>query len=103
MGTCYIIVIMNVTGRKKLDEFSKRHADARSAIAAWYYEVLYAEWRTPIEIKEKYLSVSFLGNNKICFNIKGNNYRLIAIVEFSFGIVHVEWIGTHAEYSKKSF
>jgi len=42
----------------------------------------------------------YIGNSRYVFNIKGNDYRLVAVVLFSIGMVTVCFIGTHAEYDK---
>ncbi len=32
--------------------------------------------------------------------IRGNRYRLVAAVNYAFGIVYIRFVGTHAEYDK---
>jgi len=61
------------------------------------------QWKTPQDIKIRYASASFLTNNKVIFNIKGNNHRLVVAVFYQNGTAVIEWIGTHAEYDKKKF
>jgi mRNA interferase HigB len=56
--------------------------------------------QTPQAIKDQYRSASFVGNNRVVFNIKGNDYRLITAVAFKFGAVYIKFIGTHAEYDR---
>ena len=57
--------------------------------------------QVPREIALRYPRASILpGGHRVVFRIKGNRYRLIAIVEFVGGIVGVRWIGTHAEYDR---
>ena len=46
---------------------------------------------------------SFLAENRVIFNIKGNTYRLVVKARYQHGIVLIEWIGTHAEYDKQDF
>ncbi|QGL26464.1 hypothetical protein GJV52_07170 [Neisseria brasiliensis] len=48
-------------------------------------------------------TADFLADNRVIFNIRGNHYRLVVKVRYINGIVKIEWIGTHAEYSKKDF
>ncbi|MFQ5584199.1 MAG: type II toxin-antitoxin system HigB family toxin, partial [Calditrichia bacterium] len=55
---------MQVIKRKAMVDFIRKHADARSSLESWYYEVKQAEWKTPGDIKAKYASVSFLSNNR---------------------------------------
>jgi mRNA interferase HigB len=90
-------------GLLKLDEFKKKHADVRGPLDAWTAEAKAAQWKSHQCIKDRYRSADFLPDNKVIFDIKGNNYRLLIKVNFERGIVVVEWIGTHAEYDKKRF
>ena len=45
-------------------------------------------------------TASIVGNKRVVFNIRGNNYRLIAAVNFDHGIVYIRFVGTHGEYEK---
>jgi mRNA interferase HigB len=92
---------MLLVGRKKLDDFSGAHADARPWIANWIADTEAERWRTPQDIKRSYASASFLPGNVVIFNVKGNNYRLEVQVAYNTGVVVVRWIGTHAEYTKR--
>lgn len=94
---------MRVLGRDKLLECGAKHADAKKALDAWYKEAESTAWLTSQDIKNKYRSADFLSDNRVIFNIKGNHYRLVVKVRYQNGIVVVEWVGTHAEYSKKKF
>ncbi|EIM01263.1 type II toxin-antitoxin system HigB family toxin [Rhodanobacter sp. 115] len=57
-------------------------------------------WTAPQDIKARYASASFVGNNRVVFNIKGNTYRLIVAVAYRFQTVYIKFIGTHAEYDR---
>ena len=67
---------------------------------AWYQEVEKAKWNNLNELKLEYPNASILENNRVCFNIKGNNYRLIVKINFPYQMVWIRFIGTHAEYDK---
>lgn len=92
---------MRIVGRDGLDEFCRAHADARSWIANWLADAEAAQWRTSQDIKRSYASASFLPENLVIFNVKGNRYRLEVQVAYRTGIVVVRWFGTHAEYTKR--
>ena len=94
---------MHLTNLKVLEEMKQAHADARGALEAWRTEVEDARWESTHDVKERFATASFLADNRIIFNIKGNSYRLVVKVRFSNGIVLIEWGGTHAEYDKKNF
>ena len=94
---------MKVLGRNTLVEFGRKHADSKKALDAWFDEAKHADWQTPQDIKNRYNSADFLSDNRVIFNIKGNNYRLVIKVRYENDLVVIEWVGTHAEYDKKSF
>ena len=89
---------MRVIATRHLRDFSLRHADAASALRAWAREARNAEWKTPQDIKNRFASSSFLRGNRVVFNLKGNEYRLVVAVAYRFGIVFIKFVGTHAEY-----
>lgn len=94
---------MRILNLPRLEEYKQAHADIRGQLDAWRNEVECETWQTPQDIKRRYKSVDFLADNRVIFNIKGNSYRLVVQVRYRGGIVLIEWIGTHAEYSKKKF
>ena len=94
---------MQLLGLIKLDVFKKTHADARGALDAWQAEVQVAQWTGPQDVKSRYPSASFLADNRVIFNIKGNTYRLVVKARYQNEIMLIEWIGTHAEYDKLKF
>lgn len=94
---------MRLIGRDKLRTFGQKHANAKKALDAWFHEAGNGNWQTPQDIKRRYGSADFLANNRVIFNIKDNHYRLVVKVRYQNGIVVIEWVGTHAEYDKKSF
>jgi mRNA interferase HigB len=36
----------------------------------------------------------------VVFNIKGNDYRLVAAVQYQAGVVAIRFCGTHGEYDE---
>lgn len=92
---------MRIVGREKLDYFVRAHADARAWIENWIADTEKARWRMPRDIKSDYASASFLANNVVIFNVKGNHYRLEVLVAYNAGAVVIRWAGTHAHYSKR--
>lgn len=91
---------MKVVGLEILDEFINQHGDVRGQIAVWISEATEASWQTPGEIRVRYVTASFLSDNRVVFNIKGNRYRLEVKVSYKNQVVLIKRIGTHAEYSK---
>jgi len=91
---------MRIISRKALREFWESHADAQQPLQAWYHDVKKATWRSPDQIKKIYHTASVLSNNRVVFNIKGNKYRLVVVVQYKYGIVYIRFVGTHKEYDK---
>jgi mRNA interferase HigB len=73
---------------------------ARSQYQAWLDIVTRAEWRNPEDVKAAYPKASILKASRVVFNIKGNDYRLVARLQYQAGILAVRFFGTHAEYDK---
>ena len=90
---------MRVIAVKSLRDFSAKHPQAKQALLAWHDEACKANWQKPADIKRHYASASFVGNNRVVFNIKGNDFRLIVALAYKLGVVYIKFIGTHAQYN----
>jgi mRNA interferase HigB len=91
---------MRIISRKMLKEFWERHPDIRQPLQAWYDDAKHAEWKSPSDIKAIYRNASFVGNNRVVFNLKGNSDRLVVAIRYENGIVFIRFVGTHQEYDR---
>lgn len=91
---------MRIIAFKTLREFWARHPPAEMPLRGWYTEVSHADWKTPVAIKAIHRNASFLPNNRVVFNIKGNDFRLVVAVRYTQGLMFVRFIGSHAEYER---
>jgi mRNA interferase HigB len=91
---------MRIISKKTLREFWKIHADAEQPLKAWHAKAKLAEWKTSNDIKNDYRNASFVANNRIIFNIKGNTYRLVVAINYDFGIIYIRFVGNHKDYDK---
>lgn len=91
---------MRIISKARLRTFWTRYADAEEPLLAWYREVEKEDWSKPSQVKEKYRNASFVEGNRVVFNIKGNDYRLVVKINYPYRVVYVRFIGTHAEYDK---
>ncbi len=91
---------MRVIAKKILRDFWKSHTDSEQQLKAWFQEASNAQWKSPNKIKIEYPSASFLPENRVVFNIKGNHYRLIVKINYDYQMVWIRFIGTHADYDK---
>ncbi len=91
---------MRVIARKTLKDFWENHTDARQPLQAWYADVKRSVWKKPSDIKGVYRNASFIANNRVVFNIKGNKYRLVVVIQYEHSIVYIRFVGTHREYDR---
>jgi len=91
---------VRIISKKVLREFWEKHADSEQQLKSWFQETNGVEWKNTKQIKKEYPSASFLADNRVVFNIKGNKYRLIVKINYDYSMVWVRFIGTHAEYDK---
>jgi len=73
---------------------------ARSQYEAWFDIVGYARWRNPEDVKASYPKASILKAGRVVFNIKGNDYRLVAALQYRAGALAIRFFGTHNEYDR---
>jgi mRNA interferase HigB len=91
---------MHVISEKKLRECWQIHPEAEQALKAWNAEAKKAHWITPEAIKQRYPTADILRDNRVVFNIKGNDYRLVVKIHYNTKTVYIRFVGTHAEYGK---
>ncbi len=91
---------MRVVSKNKLVEYYNKHANSKTALEEWHNKVSKSEWSHLNELKQQFLSADYVVNNRVVFNLKGNDYRLIAIVIYLSQKIYVRWIGKHDEYEK---
>lgn len=77
-----------------------RHPEAKKAIELWNSEIKQHEFKSLNELKEVYKSASIIANNRIVFNIKGNDFRLLVKINFHTRQIFIIWFGSHREYDK---
>lgn len=94
--------VMRVVGREKLARFCSAHPEARNWIARWLGEAEAATWENPQVIRDRFPAASFLAENQVIFNVKGNSFRLEVVVAYRTGTVQVVWAGTHAQYDRRN-
>lgn len=97
---------MRIIARRTLREFvagragHKDRSALKAALDAWFDEVRKARWTSTADVKRRYATASIVSAERIVFNIKGNDYRLVAAVDFEKGIVWIKWIGPHKDYDR---
>ncbi len=93
---------MVVIAHRALREFyeTRGREDSKEALECWYAIVKRAQWKNLAELKSVYPRTDYVGNDRYVFNIKGNKYRIVALILFQIRTVYIRFVGTHEEYDK---
>ena len=91
---------MRIIALRALRDFWRKHPDAEVPLRSWYAAASRARWRSPADVKSAYRNASFIANNRIVFNVKGNDYRLVAAVHYNREMMFIRFVGTHREYDR---
>jgi mRNA interferase HigB len=78
----------------KLRKSVKEHLDS------WYAEAARAEWKSPAALKQQFRSANIISRERVVFNIKGNDYRLVVSINYEVQVLLIKWLGTHKEYDR---
>lgn len=91
---------MHIIKRKTLIDFYTREPRSKDALEDWFYKTKTSVWTCFADVKRTFNSVDNVGHQHYVFNIKGNDFRLVAVIKFSIGNVLIRFVGTHKEYDK---
>lgn len=91
---------MRVLAKKILREFWESYPDTEEQLKSWFQETVKGKWPNPNFVKDQFPNSRLISNNRVIFNIKGNQYRLIVRVNYKYQMVYVRFIGTHEDYDK---
>src|SRR5579872_3699643 len=97
---------MRIIARRTLRQFvetRRGHKDykaLKATLDAWFDEARKARWTSTADVKRHYATASIVSADRIVFNVKGNDYRLVVAVDFEKAILWFKWIGTHRDYDK---
>jgi len=91
---------MRIIAKRTLISYYQDNASSKKSLEAWFKEVEDSDWEKPGDVIKDYPFADVITGKRFVFNIKGNNFRLVADIEFKLKIVFIVWIGTHANYDK---
>ena len=91
---------MQIVSFRKLREFFEEDPNSKVALQDWYKRASKAQWDNFSDIKKTFNSVDSVGNSRFVFNVKGNHYRIVALLLFQIKRVYIRWVGTHKDYDK---
>ena len=94
---------MRVIAKSKLRQFwesSPKYSDAKKQMTEWYNFCARAKWSTPHKLKADLRNASILKNNRVVFNLCGNKYRIVALMDYVRHGMLIRFVGTHKEYDE---
>ena len=90
---------MWVITEKRLKQAMIRHPNATAALTDWIIPIRAARPANFHELKDTFGSAD-VAHHLTIFDIGGNNYRLIADVDYAMGRVYIKAFLTHSEYDE---
>src|SRR5580700_9590404 len=105
------MMAMTVLNTRVLNRFARKHRDAAASLERWLELAQSAEWSSIVDVRKVFpnadgVPVKTKGGGTLMvtvFNIKGNEYRLVTVLDFAAAMVIVRDVLTHAEYSKDAW
>ncbi|MFN8438154.1 MAG: type II toxin-antitoxin system HigB family toxin [Cytophagales bacterium] len=91
---------MNIIVKRAVLYYTDQYPQAKIPLLAWYHEFSKQKFNNFNELKATYANASIVSNNRVIFNIKGNDYRLVIQINFKQMASYIIWFGTHKEYDK---
>ena len=91
---------MRILVKKTILFYSKKYPVAQTQLLIWFSEFSKIDFSNFNDLKQVYGNASIINNNRVVFNIKGNDFRLVVSINFLQKACYVIWFGTHKEYDK---
>jgi mRNA interferase HigB len=91
---------VKVLVKKTILYYTKKYPMAETQLLVWFNEFSKYEFGNFNELKKMYGNASVVNNNRVVFNVKGNDFRLVVSINFAQTACYVIWFGTHKEYDK---
>jgi len=89
-----------ILAKSTLRKYWKKQPDVEQHLKTWYDTAMKSKWNTPHDVKHTFSNASILKKNRIVFNIKGNDHRLVVKFNYEKQWIFIRFIGTHNEYDQ---
>jgi mRNA interferase HigB len=89
---------MHIISFRKLRDYFEKESNAKVGLQDWNKKASKSNWTNFADLKNTFNSADNVGNERIVFNIKGNHYRIVAIVLYKSQIIFIRWVGNHKDY-----
>ncbi len=90
---------MRVVSKAAIREFGRIHPDALEPLLYWYQVAKRAAWKNLTQVRSDFAHADLVGRFTV-FNIAGNKYRLVTVINYKWQMVYVRHILTHSDYDK---
>lgn len=91
---------MKILVKKTILFYIEKYPIAKTQLLIWYNEFTKLHFNNFNELKQVYGNASVINKERVVFNIKGNDFRLVVSINFIQSACYVIWFGTHKEYDK---
>jgi len=91
---------MRIIAKSTLVAFYTSHPETKAALEQWHSVTKNADWKSMNDVQAAFPKAKVLNGERVRFEIRGGNYRLIAAFDFRRRVAFVKFIGTHAEYDR---
>ena len=92
---------MRIIAKSRLRQYWEKSGNEKSQfyLNEWYHFCVKMKWSTPQDVNNTFRHASFLGNNRVVFNVKGNDYRIVCAMDYPRQAMYIKFVGTHDEYN----
>ncbi len=92
--------MMRIIAKSRLRQYWEKSGNEKSQayLNEWYHFCAKKNWSSPQDVKNTFRHASFIGNNRVVFNIKGNAYRIVCAMDYPRQVMYIKFVGTHKEY-----
>jgi mRNA interferase HigB len=91
---------MRIIAKSRLRQYWEKTGNEKSQpyLTEWYHFCEKQNWSSPQDVKNTLSHVSFVGKNRVVFNVKGNDYRIVCAMDYPRKAMYIKFVGTHKEY-----
>jgi len=91
---------MRIIAKSRLRKYWEKSGNEKSQayLNEWYHFCAKKSWTSPQDVKNTFRHTSFISNNRVVFNVKGNDYRVVCAMDYPRQAMYIKFVGTHKEY-----
>jgi mRNA interferase HigB len=91
--------LMDIINIERIADFVARHPNASAPCTRWESIARKVNWRSFLDVKDTFNSADYV-DGKVVFDLGGNNWRLLTVVDYAGQQIIIRWVLTHAEYNR---